>query len=142
MSFSSVYLQIPILSRLPPNPHFFPRKCFSFISQEADPSLAQNFRVFNALDSERKPCYAATKGCYAAAYPRLLDSSLIGSLQGKTSTMLRRTTPQCGVLRRCIPEATTSLLILFSASGHFFYYLASFFILISPCPVKHYNMED
>ena len=112
-----------------------PLKSFSSISRDAGPSLAQNCRVFNALDSERKPRYAV-------AYPRLLNSSLAGSLQSGTSTLLRSATPQCGVLHRCVPEVLASLLISFSDSSLFFYYLASFFILISPCPVKHYNKED
>ena len=40
------------------------------------------------------------------------------------------------------PRLLIHFLILFFASGLFFYYLASFFILISSCPVKHYYMED
>ena len=55
---------------------------------------------------KRKPRYAAAKGSYAAAYPKLLDSFLDGSLQRRTSTLLRWTMPQCGVLRRCVPEAS------------------------------------
>ena len=134
-----------LLFNPPSNPPLtppLPRKCFLFISRDAGLSLAQNFRVFNAPNFEGKPRYAAAKGCYAAEYSRLLHSSLAGSLQRSTSTLLQRATPQRGVLRRCVPEAPASLLILFSASSLFFYWLASFFIFISSCPVKYYNMED
>ena len=57
--------------------------------------------------------------------------------------MLRlRAMPQRGVPRCCVPEAPAGLLIVLSALGLFFYYLASFFIPISPCPIKHYSMGD
>ena len=50
--------------------------------------------------------------------------------------------PQRGVPRSCIPEAPAALLIVFFASGLFFYYSASFLSPKSPCPVKHYSMGD
>ena len=43
--------------------------------------------------------------------------------------------PLCGVL-------LISFLIFFSALGLPSRYLASFFLILSPCPAKHYNMED
>ena len=99
-----------LLFNLSLNPLLLPRKCFSFISRDAIPSLAQNSRVFNAPNSKRTPRYVAAKGCYAATYPMLLDSSLAGSLRRRTSTLLRRTTPQRGVLRRCVPKASSLVL--------------------------------
>ena len=54
----------------------------------------------------------------------------------------RRAMPQSGVPRCYVPEAPAALLIVLSALGIFFYYLASFFIPISPCPIKHYSMGD
>ena len=99
-----------LLFNLPSNPLILPRKCFSFISRDMGPSLAQNSRVFNAPDYERTPRYATTKGCYTTAYSRLLDSSLVDSLRRRTSMLLRMTTPQRGVLRCCVPEASTFVL--------------------------------
>ena len=60
----------------------------------------------------------------------------------RASTLLRSATPQLGVPRSCVPEAPSALLIVFSASGLFFYYSASFLTPISPYPAKPYNMGD
>ena len=117
-----------------------PRKCLPFMSQDAGPSLAQNSKPFNSPDSKRTH-YTAVKRSYAATYPRLLNSFIVGSLRSRTSTLLRRATPQNGVLHRCVGAliyfSFSSLLRVFPSR-----YLASFLLIITPCPAKHDKMED
>ena len=74
--------------------------------------------------------------------PEASEISLAGSLQRRASMLLQSATPQRGVPRSCVPEAPATLLIVFSAFDLFFYYSASFFTPISPCPVKHCSMGD
>ena len=78
---------------------------------------------------------------YTTTYPRPLKAFLAGSPWHRTSTLLRRATPQRGALRRFMGALLSfsffSLLWVFPSC-----YLASFLLIISPCPAKHYNMED
>ena len=113
-----------------------------FYISDAGPSLAKNSRPFNAPNSKRKPRYTATKRSYATVYQRLLDSFFAGSLQCRTSMLLRRATPQRGVLHRCVLEAIAFLLIFFSASDLSFALFSFLFAYYIACPAKHYNMED
>ena len=89
----------------------------------------------------KNPLCPVAKRSYAAAYSRPLKAFLAGSPRRRTSTLLRRATPQRGVLRRCMGAllsfSFSSLLRVFPSR-----YLASFLLIISPCLVKHYNMED
>ena len=126
----SVYHCLQFASESP----ILPRKCFPFISRDSGLSMAQKFRVFNA--SSEKEDLATPR------HTRSFGIHLAGSLQHRASTLLRSATPHRGVTRSCVPEAPAALLIVFSASGLFFYYSASFLTPISPCPVKHYSMGD
>ena len=130
-----------LLSRLPLIP-ILPKKCLPFISRDADPSLAQNSRPFNAPDSKRKPHYAAAKGPMPQRTRGYWTPSLLVCYCVEPPHC-------CEGLRRsveCFAAAYPRVLLSFS-----FYsllrvfpspYLSSFLLLISSCPTKHYNMED
>ena len=91
---------------------------------------------FLTLSSGKEDLAMSRKRGLRRGVPDATRIHLAGSLQRKASMPLRSATC-CRV-----PKASPGILVVFSALGLFFYYLASFFIQISPCPIKHYSTGD
>ena len=129
------------ISRNRSPPISLPRNCFPFISRDPGPSMAHKIRVFNALVLEKETLLRRGEGGYAVEHLRPLKSAI---------QVRCNVGPQhcCEVLRcsvACLAAAyprlhcTTHFFLYF---GSFLYYLASFLIPISTCPIKHYSMGD
>ena len=79
---------------------------------------------------------------YAAAYPRPLESANLVHCSVGLHAAVKRYAAAWSASLLCTRGSTAALLFVFSTLVLFFYYSDSFFIRISPCPIKYYSMGD
>ena len=145
-SLISLYPSLLVFSMLPisppPPPLFFPRNHFRFIPRNLSLSMALKIRTFSAPVFEWETLLCRGEGCFATAYLRLSESGFqVCCGEGLHPAAKRYAITWSASLLRTLGFQCCSFLCFF-ASILLCYCLASFLILISTCPIKHYGMGD
>ena len=109
------------------NPPFLPRNRSLFLTRNSGPSMAQKIRTFQAPILEWETSLRHGERSFTAAYPRR-PLSCLQVRCGKDS------------LCCCIAKTICCTSLQHSLLWSFLLLLASFFISISPCSMKHYSI--